>query len=60
MSNSITQRWITSEEAAQYAGVHPESMRCWFRAGDIKSIRVGQTYRTKAEFIDDFLLGGIS
>ncbi|WP_211440098.1 helix-turn-helix domain-containing protein [Corynebacterium glutamicum] len=48
--------WLTSDQAAEYIGCHPETMRKRLRAGDLKSVKFGQTYRTTREWCDRFML----
>ena len=36
--------WLTSAEAAEYAGYHPERIRELWRADKLKFIKVGTSY----------------
>jgi excisionase family DNA binding protein len=44
--------YLTIDEAAAYARVHPQTMRQWLRSGVVKGLKIGTHWRTKAEWID--------
>ena len=49
--------WLTTEEAAAYLKVHPETMRNWARKGVIPAAKLGNRggFRFKREDLDRFL-----
>ena len=49
--------WIRTPEAAQYLGVHIETMRRWARDGVIPAAKLGNRggFRFKREDLDAFL-----
>jgi excisionase family DNA binding protein len=51
--------WIRTPEAAQYLGVHIETVRRWAREGTIPAAKLGNRggFRFKREDLDRFLEG---
>ena len=51
--------WLTTEEAAAYLKVHPETMRNWARKGVIPAAKLGNRggFRFRREDLDRFLEG---
>ena len=47
--------WLTSAEAAEYAGYHPERIRELCRANKLKYIKVGTSYLINTDSLDAFL-----
>lgn len=52
-----TSRWMLTKEAADYLGMHPDTLRTLFRRGDIRAEKPGKPWRTKREWLDAYLLG---
>ena len=52
-------RWLTTETAAKYLQMHPETMRRWAREGVIPAAKLGNRggFRFKREDLDRFLEG---
>lgn len=50
--------WLLVKDAAEYLKVHPDTLRDLFRRGEIKAVKVGNTWRTRIQWLDDYLLGG--
>lgn len=50
--------WLKTDEAAKYLDMHPDTVRELFRRTELRSIKVGRTWRTRREWCDDLLLGG--
>jgi len=48
--------WMTTAEAAQYAGVPEATIRTWVRGGKIEHGRDGRSIRLRASAIDAYLL----
>lgn len=51
-------QWMLAKEAAEYAKMHPDTIRKLFRRGEIRTVRVGSTWRTKPEWVDEYLMRG--
>ncbi len=49
--------WLNSEQADAYIGCHVETMRQKLRAGEIESRKLGNHYRTTAQWCDTYMLG---
>jgi excisionase family DNA binding protein len=49
--------WIRTPEAAQYLGVHIETVRRWARQGEIPAAKLGNRggFRFRREDLDKFL-----
>ena len=57
-STQSDEKWITTDIAAQYLGVHPEVVKRWCRQGRLRGPGVGKAgrvYRFKTEALDRFL-----
>lgn len=52
-----TERWLTTEEAAEYLNVHRETLRGWARKKEIPAAKLGNRggFRFKREDLDRFL-----
>lgn len=50
-----TTRWLTTNEAAAYLGIHPETVRYMCRRRDLRSARVGNRYRLKIADLDHYM-----
>ena len=49
--------WLTTDEAAHYLQVHPETIRRWAREGTIPAAKLGNRggFRFRREDLDRFL-----
>jgi excisionase family DNA binding protein len=49
--------WLTTQEAARYLRVHPETVRRWVREGALPAAKLGRRggFRLKQEELDHFL-----
>ena len=54
------QRWITSREAAEYSGLHEETIRTLMRRGELAAVKVSRTWRTTIDAVDQLMAGGAS
>ena len=43
---------MTIEQAAEYVGKHPQTIRRWIDAGDLKAYRLGREYRIAKTDLD--------
>lgn len=46
---------LTTQEAAAYLRIHPETLRRWVAAGLIPCVRVGRTIRFRREALDAWI-----
>ncbi len=51
-------RWLTAQEAAEYAQLHQKTIIRFARLGKIKAGFDGKCWKFKTEKIDAFLMGG--
>lgn len=53
-------RWLLTKEAANYLGMHPDTLREKYRSGEIHAEKREGTkpWRTKKEWLDAYLMGG--
>ena len=51
--NTTQSAWMLTAQAAEYLGVHPDTLRTLYRRGEIKA---GKAWRTKLEWLDAYLL----
>ena len=54
---SESEVWLTSVEAADHLKCHPETVRKRMRAGDLRAVKFGQTYRTTVRWCDEYMMG---
>jgi len=50
--NLYNKRLLTIEEAAEYYGCHPDTIRRHVKAGTIKSMKLGRVYRISRMALD--------
>ena len=50
-------KWFTAKEAAEYMGMHPETVYRFLQRKELRSVKTGRTYRVKSEWCDAFLMG---
>lgn len=50
--------WLLAKDAAEYLQIHPDTLRDLFRRREIKAVKIGNTWRTRTQWLDEFLLGG--
>jgi excisionase family DNA binding protein len=57
MSDEAPSGWLTTQEAARYLQVHPETVRFWARAKAIPAAKLGNRggFRFRREDLDRFL-----
>ena len=46
-------KWLTMDEACEYAKVSRETFRKWINDGDVYAAKIGGVYRVDRESIDD-------
>lgn len=61
MADSIIDKWINIEEAAEYLGVKPGTIRDWIRKGkNIPAHKIGKQWKFKIFEIDSWVKSGES
>lgn len=61
MDAYINEKWIGVEEAADYLGIKPVTLRDWIRKGDgIPAHKVGRLWKFKTSEIDKWVKSGKS
>ena len=61
MSDINAEKWINIEEAAEYLGVKPGTIRDWIRKGkDIPANKVGRQWKFKRSELDAWIKSGKS
>ncbi|MGN8896308.1 helix-turn-helix domain-containing protein [Flavonifractor sp. HCP28S3_F3] len=61
MSDAINDKWISIEDAAEYLGVKPGTVRDWIRKGkDIPAHKVGKQWKFKYSELDAWVHSGNS
>ncbi len=61
MSERIEEKWINIDEAADYFGVKPATVRDWIRKGkDIPAHKIGKQWKFKYSELDAWVNSGKS
>ena len=61
MSDINAEKWISIDEAAEYLGVKPGTIRDWIRKGkDIPANKVGRQWKFKRSELDSWIKSGKS
>ena len=61
MGEYIAEKWIGIDEAAEYWGVRPVTLREWIRKGkDIPAHKIGKQWKFKCSELDDWVKSGQS
>ena len=59
MAELINDKWINIEEAAEYLGVKPATIRDWIRKGkDIPAKKIGKQWKFKLSELDQWVQSG--
>ena len=57
--NNTVEKWINLEEAAEYLGVKPVTVRNWLRKSNgIPAYKVGKQWKFKRSELDQWILCG--
>lgn len=51
-------RWLSTREAAEYLGMHIETVRDKARLGQVPGYKVGRGWRFKASILDEWVTAG--
>ncbi|MCD8375589.1 MAG: helix-turn-helix domain-containing protein [Oscillospiraceae bacterium] len=61
MSDKVEEKWINIDEAADYFGVKPATVRDWIRKGkDIPAHKIGKQWKFKYSELDEWVKSGKS
>lgn len=61
MSDGNNSKWINIDEAADYLGIRPGTIRDWIRKGsDIPAHKIGKQWKFKREELDTWVQSGKS
>lgn len=61
MSEIVSENWINIEEAAEYLGVKPVTVRSWIKMKKgIPAHKIGKLWKFKREELDDWVKSGKS
>ena len=60
MNLENTERWIGVEEAAEYLGVKPSTIREWIKKTDIPANKIGKQWKFKKSELDEWVKSGKS
>lgn len=55
---NTTPAWLTVKDAAEYTGLHAETIRILMRRGDIEARKPGKTWRTTTTWLDQYMNQG--
>jgi len=61
MADRMDDKWISLEEAAEYLGVKPTTIRDWIRKGkEVPAKKVGKQWKFKCSELDEWINSGKS
>lgn len=60
MNKNNEERWIGVEEAAQYLGVKPSTIRDWIKKTSIPANKIGKQWKFKINELDEWIKSGKS
>ena len=61
MKIEITDKWINTEEAAEYLGVKPSTIREWIKKNNgIPAHKIGRLWKFKKDELDEWVKSGNS
>lgn len=61
MSDRLTDKWINIDEAAEYLGIKPATVRDWIRKKkDIPAHKIGKQWKFKCDELDEWVKSGKS
>ncbi len=52
---TVTDRFLTPDEAARHLAVRPKTVRNWLRKGRLQGVKVGRLWRLRKQDLDDLL-----
>ncbi|MDC7087813.1 helix-turn-helix domain-containing protein [Corynebacterium pseudodiphtheriticum] len=48
-------RWLTTKDVSELTAMHKQTVQKLCASGELKSVRVGRTYRIRAEDIEEYM-----
>lgn len=61
MDERITDKWINIDEAADYLGIKPVTLRGWLRNGkEVPAHKIGKQWKFKRSELDEWVKSGES
>ena len=61
MTDEVNNKWINLDEASNYIGVKPGTIRDWIRKGnDVPACKVGKQWKFKFSELDEWIKSGKS
>lgn len=60
MTETVPENYISLEEAAEYLGVKPSTVRTWIKEKEMPAYRVGRQWKFKRSEIDKWVASGKS
>lgn len=61
MEEIFNDKWISIEEAAEYLGIKPVTLRSWIRNGkDVPAQKIGKKWKFKCSELDTWVKSGKS
>lgn len=62
MADKINDKWISIEEAAEYLGIKPVTLRGWIlsKKEDIPANKIGKQWKFKVSELDEWVKSGKS
>lgn len=48
-------RWLTTKDVSELTAMHRQTVQKLCASGELKSVRVGRTYRIRAEDIEEYM-----
>lgn len=61
MEEKLNDKWISIEEAAEYLGIKPVTLRSWIHSGkDVPAQKIGKKWKFKYSELDAWVKSGKS
>ena len=60
MKEKVADNYISVEEAAEYLGIKPVTLRTWIKKTDIPTRKIGKQWKFKRSELDQWVMSGKS
>lgn len=61
IDNNVNEKWVGIDDAAEYLGIKPVTIRDWIRKGkDIPAHKIGKQWKFKLSELDSWVKSGHS
>lgn len=60
MSESINEKWYSSEDIVEYLGVNKDTIRNWIEKTDNQAHKIGRQWEFKLSEVDEWIKSGKS